>query len=243
MIRGDLVDDWVMDQNEWINRELAGGRNAGEEYLWTTTRDQFKDAFTDGAEKQKAEQELQNIKMEKGDLDAYLAYFMNLSRKVGYGPNDEGTLDIFSQGLPENLVWNIIQFDHPTNWDKWVMSARKYHQYFVHLQSCFNSKKQETHGGFTKGQWRNTFAMKACYPDAMDIGHTQRGATAERPALTEPEKQKLHAEGHYFHCKKQGHIPRNCSDHPVRVAEASTTPATIRSKEEIAEEVWGNMLA
>ena len=85
--------------------------------------------------------------------------------------------------------------------------------------------------------------MKACYPDAMDIGHTQRGATAERPALTEPEKQKLHAEGHYFHCKKQGHTSRNCPDCPARVAEASTTTATTKSKEDIAEELWGHMMA
>jgi hypothetical protein len=65
MIREDLVDDWVMDQNEWINRELAGGHNAREEYFWTTIRDWYKDAFTDGAEKQKAQQELQDIKWRK----------------------------------------------------------------------------------------------------------------------------------------------------------------------------------
>jgi hypothetical protein len=181
--------------------------------------------------------------MEKGDLDTYIARFMNLARKAGYGPDDKGTMDIFSWGLPENLVQNIIQFDHPTDWDEWVTSARKHHQDFVHLQSHFNSKKQETWGGFTKGQWKNAFTVKPHHPDAMDIGRTQRGATAGREALTEPEKQKLQAKGRCFHCKKQGHISRNCPDCPARVAEASTTPATAKSKEDIAEELWGNMMA
>ncbi|KAI0299739.1 hypothetical protein B0F90DRAFT_1817941 [Multifurca ochricompacta] len=75
LIRGDAVDDWTMEQLEWLNEQVESGRRTTSEGLWETIAQRFKDAFTDGQAKQKAARELKSLRMEKGELDAYVAKF------------------------------------------------------------------------------------------------------------------------------------------------------------------------
>ena len=237
-IRGNLVDDWVDEVMEWINDELTGGRDPREEFYWTTVKDKFINAFTDSAEKQKAAAALENLRMEKGNLDDYIATFISLSRKAGFHKNEEGNLKQFSSGLPEGLVRDIIKHERPLDWDDWVNGARKHQQDFINLSTRFGIKNKSH---LSKGQWRNAFAVKHD-PNAMNVDRTKKGTTV-RAALTDAEKAKLQSEGRCFRCKKQGHISRNCPDRPAQASTSTTAPEPPKTDEERAEEVWKNILA
>jgi hypothetical protein len=58
-------------------------------------------------------------------------------------------------------------------------------------------------------------------PDAMDVDVN----LAKTSQLSKQEREKLAKEGRCFHCKKQGHIARNCPDKPKR-----TTTFTQKNK-------------
>ena len=91
-----------------------------EEHLYDTIMDSFGTAFTDTMSLQKAKAEFHTIKMEKGDLDAYVAKFERLVRLAGYDLQDQMVLDRFGSGLNSGLYVAIINNEDPRTWIEWV---------------------------------------------------------------------------------------------------------------------------
>jgi len=115
-IQGPLVDNWVQEQVEWLVNQITHGVLQTEENLWNAVKTRFQQAYTDTAESAKAQHELKTLHMVKDNLDDFISKFQNLAHKAGYDLNQQVTLDLFQNGLPNNLVWNCIKFDHPHNW-------------------------------------------------------------------------------------------------------------------------------
>ena len=75
--------------------------------------DSFKMAFTDTMSLQKAKAEFQTIKMERGELDMYIAKFERLARLAGYSLQDQMVLNRFGSGLNPGLYASIINNTNP----------------------------------------------------------------------------------------------------------------------------------
>ena len=213
-IRGSLVDDWVQEQAQWLVDQLTGGVLQTEENLWTTVDTRFRQAYTDTAESAKAQHELKSLHMVKDNLDDFISRFQNLANKVGYDLDQRVTLDLFQSGLPNNLVWNCVKFDHPYNWATWTDSARTQHEEYIQLSNRLKGNKVM---GGTREQWSNALTRRRD-PNAMDLGRTRARAT-----MTEEEKTKRIKEGKCFKCDQKGHISRFCPQKNNRIAEASTS--------------------
>ena len=154
--------------------------------------------------------------MKHENLDDYIAEFQSLANKAGYTLDEEAMLNVFQDGLPDQLVVNIVRFHHPITWNEWTAATRTQHQEYIFLKD--RTKNKERHFGGTKGQWQKAFSCPKD-PNAMDIGRTRARAT-----LTDEDKQRLQAVGRCFRCQKQGHISCNCPQRPpARAAEASTS--------------------
>jgi Retrotransposon gag protein len=119
-ITGTTTLDWAEEQMNWLDDQLAGGVLPTAEQLWTTVVTRFRQNYTDTAERTKSQQQLKELRMQKDGLDAYIAAFAALARKAGYGIDDEATLDMFQQGLPNPLYLNCVKFHHPHTWDEWT---------------------------------------------------------------------------------------------------------------------------
>ena len=215
-IRGPNTDNWVAEQAEWLVDQVVGGVLPTEENLWNTVLNQFTNVYTDTAIKSRSQKQLRELQMKQENLDDYIAEFQSLANKAGYTLDEEATLNVFQDGLPDQLVVNIVGFHHPLTWNEWTAAARLQHQEYIFLKD--RTRNKEKHFGGTKGQWKKAFSRPKD-PNAMDIGQTRARAT-----LTEEDKQRLQAEGQCFCCQKQGHISRTCPQrHPAHVAEASTS--------------------
>ena len=102
-LKGDVVDDWVNVQHNWINEQHAPtDPNTNHVQVpstdliyWTHFITEFNQAFVNSAEKQNVVTELHRIRMQGIDLDFYVARFKTLAAKAGYGLNEEGTLNLF----------------------------------------------------------------------------------------------------------------------------------------------------
>src|SRR6266702_4733307 len=112
-IRGPLVDDWVQEQAQWLVDQVQGGVLQTEENLWQTIDTRFRQAYIDTAESAKAQHELKTLHIVKDNLDDFISRFQNLANKAGYHLDQRVTLDLFQNGLPNNLVWNCAKFGSP----------------------------------------------------------------------------------------------------------------------------------
>ncbi len=133
-IRGPLVNDWVEEQAQWLIDQVTGGVAHAEENLWATIKTRFRQAYTDTAEKQKAQHNIRDLKMKGNDLDGFIAQFATTAKKAGYDLNSEATLDIFQRALPFKLVANCIKFDHPVTWNDWTRAAVTHQQEYIFLK-------------------------------------------------------------------------------------------------------------
>jgi len=135
--------------------------------------------------------------------------------QAGYDLNQRVTLDLFQNGLPNNLVWNCVKFDHPYDWNTWTNSARQQHEEYIQLSNRLKGNK--VMGGSCE-QWTNALTRRRD-PNAMDVGRARARAT-----MTEDEKSKRIKEGKCFRCDQKGHISRFCPQ--KRIAQASSTPSS-----------------
>ena len=215
-IRGPNTDDWVSEQAEWLVDQIVRGVLVTEANLWNTVLNQFIAAYTNTAIKSRSQKQLRELRMKQENLDDYIAEFQSLANKAGYTLDEEATLNVFQDGLPDQLIVNIVRFHHPITWNDWTTAACTQHQEYIFLKD--RTKNKERRFGGTKGQWQKAFSRPKD-PNAMDIGCTRARAT-----LTDEDKQRLQAEGRCFRCQKQGHISRNCPQRPLaRANEASTS--------------------
>ncbi len=78
-IRGPLVNNWVNKQAQWLMDQVQTGVAHAEENLWRTIEIRFRQAYTDTAEKVKAQNQLRDFRMKGDDIDTYISTFQNLA--------------------------------------------------------------------------------------------------------------------------------------------------------------------
>ena len=119
-IQGPLVNEWVIAVSHWLNRQIQNGIADDNEDLWTEVTVAFTRCFTNTLGRERAQAELKRgIKMKDGDIDMYVANFEQLARKAGYRLDTPQTIDIFTDGLPQELYAKVYQFDEPRNYEEW----------------------------------------------------------------------------------------------------------------------------
>ena len=131
-IKGPNVQEWMSMQVAWLGKQVRQGARRTEEYLYDTSMDSFHSAFMDTMSAQKAKAEFQTIKMEGGDLNAYVAKFERLARLAGYNLQNQLVLDKFGSGLTSGLFIAITNSaEEPWNWTEWVHVAQNFQQKYL----------------------------------------------------------------------------------------------------------------
>ena len=210
-IRGPQVKAWVQDTSQLIAEHIAFGGRDTDEWIWTTVINDFAKTFQDHMSKDLARGDIFTLKMERGDIDKYVADFKHVVRMGEYNIDETMVCQKFFQGLPKGLQGSMINFepiDRFTHFSDWVEAAIRQHKKYQRWQNVFGGTKSQPQKPFrqkpTRQQWQQKFAKD---PNAMDL---TPGRTRARAALTEEEQVTLQKEGRCFNCKKQGHIGRNC---------------------------------
>lgn len=82
------------------------------------------------------------IKMEGGDLDAYITKFEQLVHHMGLNIMEETVLDKFTDGLPNTMYKAIFtQQNAPKAYDWWHEAAIVHQKKWVHLKGRLNQFK------------------------------------------------------------------------------------------------------
>lgn len=196
------VDDWVEEQFTTLTNKVTDetANTAIDEQLWSDFVASFKSAFTSTTEQWDALVKLNTLKMERGDLDLYIATFTHLARKAGQDLNSTDTSARFVQGLRDEIKSHIVQRDMlPSTLTEWMTAAQEVHLRYARVQAEMLTAE-------ASNQWIAVLPL------------VFRGANAARTidddriqtALTEEQKQQYYDEGHCFHCGLRDHISRAC---------------------------------
>jgi hypothetical protein len=78
-IRGPKVGNWVNDQVKVVSRHIRQGGHKTDKFIWDTVMTEFATTFQDIISHERAENELNHLRMEGGNLDIYLAEFKRLA--------------------------------------------------------------------------------------------------------------------------------------------------------------------
>jgi hypothetical protein len=216
-ICGPKVGNWVNDQVRVVSRHIRQGRHKTDEFIWDTVMSKFAITFQDIMSHERAENELNHLRMEGGNLDVYSAEFKRLARLAEYNLGERLVGRKYFNGLPEGLRQTIVKDENMgllISVADYKDAAIRYHCKFLQVQAFFDKSgksKKPTHQ-----QWQQRFAKD---PNAMDLtpGHTRA-----RAALTDDEMNKLRQEGKCFKCKRQGHIGRNCPNQNSQIRAANS---------------------
>jgi hypothetical protein len=120
-IIGPCIDVWVDKQLTTLEGKIAGRTDLKDENLWKEFEKAFDVASTDLADQQQAHQQLINFKMQREDLDTYTANFNCLAKTAGFRHNEKGTMELYKQGLNNQLLNNIIN-----NYIKWPETLKEW---------------------------------------------------------------------------------------------------------------------
>jgi hypothetical protein len=215
-IRGPKVGNWVNDQVKTVGKYIRQGRHKTDEFIWDTVIDEFANTFQDIMSHERAENELNHLRMEGGNLDIYSAEFKRLARLAEYNLEERLVGRKYFDGLPEGLRRAIVKDENMgllISVADYEDAAIRYHRKFLQVQAFFDKSGKSKKP--TRQQWQQRFVKD---PNAMDL---TPGRTRARAALTDDEMTKLRQEGKCFKCKRQGHIGRNCPNQNSQIRATS----------------------
>ena len=111
--------------------------------------------------------------MKDGDIDAYVANFEQLARKAGYRLDTLQTIDIFTDGLPQELYAKVYQFDEPRNYKEWKNATIRRQEQYIHMKAkldLHHPKNQLPRFPQQRGGWTPTRNLVPRFrdPNAMD---------------------------------------------------------------------------
>ena len=73
--------------------------------------------------------------MKDGDIDSYVANFEQLAWKAGYWLDTPQTIDLFTNGLPQELYKKVYQFDEPHNYKEWKNTTMHCQEQYIHMKA------------------------------------------------------------------------------------------------------------
>ena len=130
-IRGPRVKAWVQDTSQLIAKHMALGGRDTDEWIWTTVINDFTETFQDHMSKDLARGDIFTLKMERGDINKYVADFKHVVQMGEYNIDETMVCQKFFQGLPQGLQGSMINFE-PINWfthfSDWVEAAIHQHK-------------------------------------------------------------------------------------------------------------------
>jgi hypothetical protein len=221
-IQGPLVNKWIKSMNAWLRLQITwNGRPTNDEWLWDSILLSFNRQYTDilGQEKARAELE-RGFKMEKGDIDAYIAKFEQVIRQAGLDIDQPLVVNKFARGLPREMYDFIYTHKDLQTYEQWHNEAFKAQKRYIHLKNRINDFR--TTGPKPPQQWQGITPAHRD-PNAMD---TSPGCTRARFTGTEEQtkprtqnnewkgQQRNKREVICYRCQKPGHMIRDCRQPP-----------------------------
>ena len=103
--------------------------------IWCELEKKFKEAFSDYAECERAQDKLKRLKMKGDNLDEYLAAFKTLGQCAELDPNNPSNLQTFALGLLRSLADACIRMESPETYKQWRATSQCQQKIYLKMKA------------------------------------------------------------------------------------------------------------
>jgi len=244
LLEGPKCEGWVDAADRWLCHVVEDPSMIPQRSnTWKELEKCFKEAFSDYAERERAQDKLKKLKMKNNNLDEYLAAFETQALCADIDMNDHTNLWTFALGLPQSLADACIKMENPKTYEQWRATVQCQQKIYLKTKSLhseygtFNNRTQgqrQTSGwvwrrpgsnnpGSNNQNWRgpgNRAPPRPRLPPQDD--NAMDTSTVIRKAINDKERKEYRKTGRCFECGKQGHLVRNCPNKKTRARTTRT---------------------
>ena len=132
LLEGPKCEGWVDMVDKWMqlvahDPSIIPRRSN----IWCELKKEFKESFSDYAERERAQDELKRLKMKGDNLDEYLATFETLGLRAELDPNNPSNLRTFALGLPRSLADACIRMESPETYEQWRATSQQQQKIYL----------------------------------------------------------------------------------------------------------------
>ena len=115
LIKGEEPAQWVQNMGNWLDTLDPIADNV--EDLWLQFLEAYTYQFQDSQAAQRAQNKLKSCRMTNNNYDKYVSRFEALTDKAEYTRGSAELYDMFLEGLPTNILYNVLKPPTLTTYD------------------------------------------------------------------------------------------------------------------------------
>jgi len=149
LLEGPKCKGWVDAADRWLRHVVEDpSMIPHRSNAWKELEKRFKEAFSDYAERERAQDELKKLKMKNDNLDEYLAAFKTQALHADIDMNDHTNLRTFALRLPRSLADACIKMENPETYEQWRATVQCQQKIYLKTKSLhseygtFNNRTQ-----------------------------------------------------------------------------------------------------
>jgi len=151
LLEGPKCKGWVDAADRWLRHVIEDpSMIPRQSNTWLELEKCFKEAFSDYAERERAQDELKKLKMRNDNLDKYLAAFKTQALCADIDMNDHTNLRTFALSLPWSLADACIKMENPETYEQWRATVQR--QQKIYLKTKLLHSEYGTFNNRTQGQ-------------------------------------------------------------------------------------------
>jgi len=151
LLEGPKCEGWVDAADRWLHHVVEDPSMIPcRSNAWKELEKRFKEAFSDYAERERAQDELKKLKMKNDNLDKYLAAFETQALHADIDMNDHTNLRTFALGLPRSLADACIKMENPKTYEQWRATVQRQQKIYLKTKSLHS--EYGTFNNCTQGQ-------------------------------------------------------------------------------------------
>jgi len=155
LMKGPQIAGWTRDMGTWLDTLNPILDNIPD--VWDQFPYEFSQQFQDSQKENRARGKIERCTMRFPEIDDYIARFEDLSHIAGYDANSGAVFQLFTKGLPDDILKDVLASPTPTTYvdlkDKAISATRSKVLINNILRACNPNKGA---GGFNRGVF-NTF--------------------------------------------------------------------------------------
>ena len=134
LLEGPKCEGWVNAADQWLWHIIEDPSMIPQwSNAWLELKKWFKEAFSDYAERERAQDKLKKLKMRNDNLNEYLAGFKTFALHAKLDMNNPSNLRTFALGLPQLLADTCIRMENPETYEQWRATVQ--HQQKIYLKT------------------------------------------------------------------------------------------------------------
>ena len=115
LVKGEETAQWVQNMGNWLDMLDPIADNVKD--LWLQFLEAYAYQFQDSQAAQRAQNDLKSCRMSNNNYNEYVSKFESLANKANYTRGSAELYDMFLEGLPTGILYDILKPPTPLTYD------------------------------------------------------------------------------------------------------------------------------